>query len=260
MDAETRHQLKQNELAEALTRLSKLNDKRLGYAIVALVVIAIVYVGFRVQRNRHQSTLAAGWEALATVSVMGGDASVQQLRNLIDTTTDAPLADAATLKLAMALKQRALSGDQAAGAEAIKVLQGVVDDDAAPASLRAAAQFNIGFLHENAREFDAARTAYTRLSDSAEFAGLPYPDLAAERLEGLDELTSRVEFEPGFPELDLPMVTTPPTTAPSVPTSAPTEATTQPEAGDIDGPEPDSAEQATTDEPGDPAIDTPEQP
>jgi len=30
--------------------------------------------------------------------------------------------------------------------------------------------------------------------------------------------------------------------------------------GDIDGPEPDSAEQATTDEPEDPAIDTPEQP
>ncbi|RMF76638.1 MAG: hypothetical protein D6744_12140, partial [Planctomycetota bacterium] len=173
MDAETRHRLKQNELAEALSRLSKLNDKRIGYAIVALVVVAVVYVGFRVQRNRHQSTLAAGWEALTSISVAGGDASIQQLRTLIDGAGDKGLIDAAKLKLGIALKQRAVGGDEASGREAIEVLRSVVDDAGAPASLRAAALYNIGFLQENVRDFDAARATYEKIIGAAEFAGLP---------------------------------------------------------------------------------------
>jgi len=237
MDARTRHQLKTNELAEALARLREFSDRRALYLFVVVAVVVLVYAGYRLHEWQSRQTLAAGWWTLATqVNTRDPtqDAPIRKLRELLDTYRDPGLHAAARLRLGVLLRRKALlTGDAQARQEAIETLQAIVDDPQTPPGFRAGALYTLGLAYEDRRDLEQARQAYERLVQGEEFAGVPYVDLARQRLESLSETTGPVALVPGFPPLDLPTPATAPATQPTrvtnvsaLPAVAPT--TTQP--------------------------------
>ena len=68
MDADTRHQLKQNELAEMLSKLADLRDPKFLYTAGALVVIVVAVLAWYGWRYTQRQALEQGWQRLAKAS------------------------------------------------------------------------------------------------------------------------------------------------------------------------------------------------
>ena len=226
MDAETRHQLKTNELAEWLSSIS-LSDRRTQLWIGILLIVVLGYTAWRVNAWQKQTLLDQQWATLAQVSAeltQPTSETFDRARQLIRDAKDPTLAMLARLRLASALiREAGANADDPYLTEAASLLQTIVDDPSVPAQIRAAALYELGTVHETRRELDAARKCYQQLIDEKAFAGIPYVDLARGRLDSLDELAEPIQFLPGEP---------PPATQPATqPATAPaTQPTTQPAA------------------------------
>jgi tetratricopeptide (TPR) repeat protein len=219
MDADTRHSLRQNELAEALARLKEFNDRRALFLLVVVAAGVLLYAGYRLRQWQNRQHLASGWWTLVTrvdTQNPAQDEPIDRLRELLNTHEQPGLEAASRLRLGATLRRKALlTGDKQALGQAIEVLDASVEDPATPREFRAAALYVLALAHEDRREFDEARPLYERLADSDGFAGSAFQDLAAERLESMEEYEEAVAFEPGF-ALDIPALapSTAPTTAP----------------------------------------------
>ena len=238
MDADKRHQLKTNELAEALTKLRDFGgDRQTRIWLAVLAVALIVIVGYRTWGRVQAGRLAHGWQTFAEVGPrVETDAAgaAEDLRSLISSAPNRAVAAAARLRLADALRRIAESDPQQADAvlnESVEALAAVVDDDRVSPALVAAASYSLGTSYESLRDFDRAAEAYKLVSEDVRFAGSPFVDMAADRLASLDDLRVPVDFEPGLPPTAEPaeMPTTAATTsqpatkpAESAPTSAAT--------------------------------------
>lgn len=226
MDADTRHQLRQNELAEALSKIWDFSDRRSLTWLGVIVVIALAYVGYKYWGWRQQTNLIQAERALSSLNPADpslGNAPLDQLRRLIAENSDPGLLGRARLLLAQGLEARGLGPD---GAERLqqaeRVYQEILAMPQAPAVVKAPAKYRLGILYETRRDFEAARETYTSLSTDSGFAGSPFTGLAEARLESLDELAKQVTFEAGVrplsteePEAPAPDVGAAPQTQPA---------------------------------------------
>jgi hypothetical protein len=203
MDAETRHQLKQNEFAEALSRLRDFTDARFWYCVIVIVIVAGGWAGYRLWRKQQATMLESNWNQLLGIRMMDPGAvgeSVNQLNALITDNSDPKLVAAARLRLGNALTLQALSDPvrrESLLREAVEVYAAIANAPDAPDSIAAGATYALGTAHESLREFDEARRTYEALGTEERFAETPFKEMAAQRLETLDELTVKVEFMPG---------------------------------------------------------------
>ncbi len=226
MDARTRHELKQNELAEALAQLRTLNDPRLRIGLLVVLALAVVFAGVTWWRYSQSRTAEQSWKTLYELTADAGgedavaaDAAATGLRDLIAQGGDPAVAGFAKLQLANLRANQALTqADQrpAGFQEAVTLLNEIRSAPEAPTPLFAAATFALASALESLHEFDQARTLYTALASEERFAGMLYKALATERLTGLDELKAAISFFPGGP----PHTVEPPADLDAQPTAA----------------------------------------
>jgi len=215
MDADTRHQLKQNELAEALGKLRDLKQPRYLYPLIGLLVIAIVAIAWLGYTYSQHRAAEQNWQRLldlTTATVLDDETEAagarEQLRTLIQETKDPGLGGYARLQLARAQIDQAINHPeqrQEALGEAKQLLTAVIDNPKTSAMLRASVLFALANTHESLREFDAAAKCYESLANKDNYTGSPYVTLASQRLEDFERLTKRVAFEPGDPPAPEPV-------------------------------------------------------
>jgi predicted negative regulator of RcsB-dependent stress response len=233
MDADTRHQLKANTLAEALASLRDLKDARFLYSAGAVAVVLIVVLAWFGWRYSQQVAAERDWDRLNRIAVglSAKDANVltgaqNDLRAMLQEKIAPGVVDYARLELARSLVDQALtqpSSRQAAFTEAASVLEQIRSDPTAAPMLQAAATFMLASTYESTHQFDKAKELYTSLVDETRYAGSPYKLLAQDRLTNMDTLTAPIAFAPGEPPPPPPPPTQPVTLTPQMgpPTSQP---------------------------------------
>ena len=275
MDAEKRHQLKTNELAEALGKVRDFGgDPQTRYWMIGIAAILVAYAGYRLWNNMAAQRVAAGWHELSQVSAQdNASVAIDELRTLITQAPNQTAEAVGRIRLAAALRNRAdetPAERESLLKEAVETLKPLVSDPNAEASLVAAAAFSLATMNESLREFDAAAVVYKMIVDEKRFEGSPFREASSKRLETLDELRVPIAFEPGMPPepvappIDLsrppgqasvqPVTAAPP---PAAATPKPEPATEKPAEESTD--EPASTDEPPTEEPApDPAgADTP---
>jgi hypothetical protein len=218
MDADTRHQLKQNELAEALSKLVSFSDKRTLAWLVVILVVALAYAGYKLWSWRQHTHLIDAQQTLAQINAIDtslGEAPLEQLRRLIADSSQPGLLALARLRLAEGLEARGKLADGSAKlAEAEAEYNSLLRMPGAPGTIKAAALYRLGIICENKRDFAGAREMYTTLSRNPSYRGSPFVTVAEARLKQLDELAVPVAFEPGMnpapPPAPVPASTTQP--------------------------------------------------
>ena len=207
MDADKRHYLKQNELAEALTKLRNLSSHReVLYWLVAVAVVLLAVVGYRGWGSLQASLAAKSWHEFSQVSQKVQSKTVgalDEMRGIISNASNPTLAASARIQLAAALRESATQTgtiDQAALQESIEVLKPLLNEPGLSPTLAGAAALSLASSYETLRQFDEAEHVYNIiLSNQQRFAGTNYVNVAAERLETLPELRKPVEFAAGLP-------------------------------------------------------------
>jgi len=208
MDADTRHELKQNELAEALARLRNLRDPGFLYSAIALgliVVGVIIWYGWRYSQQRHledvSRRLVEAQDALFSREGTRVAGAQEDLRGLIKQAKEPDLAAAARLLLARAHYDQAMSAPEqrvAGFEEAARLLEEIRQDTRINAVLDAAATYLLANTYESLWRIDEAKQLWTRLAEDNRYVGTPYKDLARDRLADLAELAP-VAMQPGAP-------------------------------------------------------------
>ena len=209
MDADKRHQLKQNELAEALAKLRDFNDPRFRYLLAAVGVVVVVVLAWYGWRYTHRQALERGWQRLSTsaAALLSQDSgrivgAEKDLRDLMQESSDPGLTGYARLELATAKMRQAFTDPTQrtiAFEDARTLLEQIRSTPQTPPMLQAGATFALASACESLREFDKARALYKSLIDDTRFQGFAYGKLAEERLKTLDALSERVAFTQGEP-------------------------------------------------------------
>lgn len=207
MDADKRHYLKQNELAEALTKLRNLSSHReVLYWVAAVAVVLLAFVGYRGWGSLQASLAAKSWHELSQVSQkvqIKTVGALDELRGIISNASNPTLAASARIQLAAALRESATQTgtiDQAALQESVEVLKPLLNQRDLSPTLAGAAALSLASSYETLGQFDEAEQTYNIiLSDQQRFAGTGYANVAAERLETLPELRKPMEFAAGLP-------------------------------------------------------------
>lgn len=219
MDAQTRHQLKTNELGEFLVET---RDYVLGkgrYTLIVVVALIIIAAVAYFWNSSAKRAIYADWQRLTVVSLSADSdnkAALDELRSLAGH-SDASLRRFAQLRLGMGLIRQSEvdpSGRTALLEEAVSTLKGLYDDAAAPANLSAAAGLGLATAYENRREFAAAKSIYDALAGEERFKATPYVSIAMAR--GADVLSlAPVSLVPGLPPPPASAVNAPPAPPPS---------------------------------------------
>ena len=209
MDARTRHELKQNELAEVLGRLRDLNDPRFRQALVVVGAVVVVVLGFFAWKYSRTAAQEKNWETLQeliSAAESADSAGLEQtrtaLRDLIAKGGDPVVLGYARLQLASLRIGDALGQpDQrpAGFEEAVKLLTEVRSGVDTPPALGAAASFALAGAYESLGQFDKARELYGAVSNESKYEGMVFKTMAADRLASLDDMKGGVTFAPGGP-------------------------------------------------------------
>jgi predicted negative regulator of RcsB-dependent stress response len=206
MDADRRHQLKTNELAEALGKVREIgSDPQSRYWLIGIIVVLAVVGGYRLWSGMQERRVtSAARDLSAAVRQLGTNrvAAIDDLRGLVRRAPTKGLEASARLELGGALRVEAHQSEeqrQALLEESVATLKAVVDDPQMPGQLAAAAAFSLATSYESLRQFDDAERMYQLLVDSERFGGTAFPFVAAGRVETLDELRTPVTFQPGLP-------------------------------------------------------------
>jgi hypothetical protein len=209
MDADTRRQLKTNELADALASLKDLKSPRFLYAAGAVVVVAIAVLAWFGWRYSQRLAAERDWDRLERV-VLGlseTDANVaagaqNELRAMLQEKLPPSVLGYARIELARSRVEQGFaqpSERPAAFGEAAKVLEQVRSDPESTPLLQAEATFLLASTYESMRQFEGAKELYQSLTQDTRYAGSPYKALADFRLADLDKLARPVAFVPGDP-------------------------------------------------------------
>lgn len=225
MDAETRHSLKENDFAKALSKLGDLNDRQLGIGLAVLAVIIAAWAGWRFWSGAQATANAGAWSELAQVNPapdQGGiDEAMTKLRNLAD--RDGSVGAAALLRMARAkLDQAATMGDAPQGQdlikEALELTRRGLQDASSGSALRPPLLFLQATAYESLRQPDDAKKIYEQFTSDKALSVSPFAQLAIQRLDTVADAASTVKFEPGLPPAPEPAVApTPSVSGPAAP-------------------------------------------
>ncbi len=209
MDAETRHQLKQNELAGTLDKLREMKDPKYRYTVLGLIALLVAVVVWNaVSSSRAHAAEKASARlfevttALAVADEDGAAIARENMQAYVDEVSDPALGGYARLSLAGALISDALKNpDQrpAAFENAAALLTEITTNTRTPGPLAAAARFSLATTYESLRQPEKARELYQDLTTDDRFRGSPFELRAFERLNSMDVLEVAVHFEPGDP-------------------------------------------------------------
>jgi predicted negative regulator of RcsB-dependent stress response len=206
MDAEKRHHLKQNDLAEALAKLRELGSrKELLYWVAGIVVVIAAVFVYRSWGTWQANRAARSWLEYSEVNrkvESNTPGALDELRGIISSSSNPTLTAAARIQLAAALRAKAgetATVDTSALQEAIEVLKPLLNEPGSPPPVVGAAALSLASCYETLGQFDDAEQIYKILSDEQRFAGTGYAKAAAERLKTLPDLRKPVEFVAGLP-------------------------------------------------------------
>lgn len=202
MDAETRHQLKQNELATALGKLKNVEARKWLQTIGIIVVLIGLVAGYKLWTASREAAIDRSWSELYRID---RDAAatpaldpVAKIRELIAAQPNPDFQVAARLRLAKALNTRAINDaaqHDTLMREAGAALQG------APAAVRPqqriALDYAMSQVHESLGEFDRAKAIYERIIATEAYRGYPAYDLSRVKLDSLDQINKPLKFTPG---------------------------------------------------------------
>ena len=226
MDAEHRHGLEKNELAEALSKLRSFDDPKVWYTVAIVAIVLLAYSGIKFWRHQSELALESRWARLSTIPMNDEksiESAISDVRNLINESTEPGLKSIARSKLATLLVERFQSG---AGSdkdldEAAEILKSIADDSSLPISVQASALYKLAGLNETRHDLPAAKAIYTRLSTEDRFSATPFKAFADFMTRDIEKQAAPVAFAPGFPPAPPPASA--PASAPvaSAPASAP---------------------------------------
>ena len=209
MDAETRHQLKQNEFAGTLDKLREMKDPKYRYTVLGLIALLVAVVVWNTVRSSraHSAEVASArlfelTSALATDDPNAADVARADMRAYIDQSTDPALGGYARLSLSGLLISDALKSPdqrQANLEDAANLLAEVTGNPKTPRALAAAARYSLATTYESLRQPEKARELYQQLTSDDRYKGSPFEVRAFERLDSMDVLEVAVHFEPGAP-------------------------------------------------------------
>ena len=257
MDADTRHQLKQNDFAQALKDFAGFNDKRTWAWTAAILAIILLYAGYKYVGWRERANRLSDAVALDSINIWDdsqGDLPVNQLRELLARTGEPDVKALIRFKLGQALELSAKDQDAAKLAEAESEYKQILDATGVVSSVKAASLYRLALIKETQQDFTAAREHLNELSQNPHYAGSPFVDMATLRLDHLDKLAEPVVMLPGLrpePEPASAPAEATEDTAPVVEESTPTppasetaaEPPAQPAEEPAAQPEPDKPEQ-----------------
>lgn len=209
MDAETRHQLKDNELAQVLEQLR--NPRReVIYWIGAVIAVILLVVAIRFAMWTNSRSAETSWWVAAgrDMTLTEPAAIISDLKNRVSQLGTDQSAVLARLSLASGLLNESILSPESTEAnaqEALQTLQPLLDDRDLDPTWRSAAVLLSATAHENLREYDQAREAYQTLLEPP-LDRSPYsmdreiqyidgrtestPSTVAKRLEALERLAS----------------------------------------------------------------------
>lgn len=209
MDADTRHQLKQNELAEALGKLRDWDNPSNRYLILAIALLVILFAAWKAwsYSEQHAREVASRQLGDIQMALQAGEPStvataVADLRALIADASDPGIAGAARLRLASFRHNEGLMKPdtrEEAFAEAARLYDEVIHTRGIPASIEATATFGLATVYESMRKFDEAKALYDKLQEEPRFRGSPYVLMATERVQNFDELREPITLASGAP-------------------------------------------------------------
>jgi predicted negative regulator of RcsB-dependent stress response len=240
MDAEHRHELKRNELAEALSHLKEWRniDRQTLTTIAIVVVIILGWIAVKTWSWAAEQSRYNAWQRYSQITrTAGPDGMVplDELRSAAKGGLSSEVTPLAKLELADALIRNAdldsVNHDSLLG-EAMDNIKSVIPIVAAMESpvMHASALLTKARIEESLGQYDAARQTYAELQQP-KFAGSPYttplgagtafeqPSLVEQRLESLGEVTDLVALKPGFPPTQSAISTSPSRTSdlPTIP-------------------------------------------
>lgn len=235
MDTETRHALKQNELADALMRVRMMSDKQMTTWLAVLVGVVVLVVGWRAWSSYAQASREKAWAAVFAVPVGESDEKNEapaKLREMLAKINDPAYQTAVRMRLGTSLLHIAQTDPaqrDAANAETVDLLKQVIATRGADDELVAAAHYMLATAHENAGRFDEADASYKALQSEERFRTSPYAEMAANKLETLADLRRPLAFTPGSPPPPpapetQPAAAIPPPVQPGLGTTPPPEA------------------------------------
>lgn len=215
MDSETRHELKQNELAVALERLRNLDDDRIRYAIIALAILLFAVAGYRWWQWSSRASLEADWKQLTTINrdisqeieLVKIDGHIDALRSLASSGSTDAFRAYVRMSVAAALWDKLSKDSQNASKYLPQIrdeLSQIVGKSTTPPGIDMAATFSLGTAMESLREFDQAKQYYEKVAKNPNAEGSAFKTFAQIRLASLDRLRTRVEFLPGNPPIPAP--------------------------------------------------------
>lgn len=230
MDAETRHELQQNELGQLLGRLKNLSASEILTYLGTIVVVILLFVGYRTWQSSILSARSAAWNDLITAGAPkptpdGADVEipdrVEALRAYMQSHSEPAALAAARLRLARALIDKA-GGESAERQilldEAIKHLEALRTDSNAAQPLRAAATLLSGTAYETRRDSAKAREMYLCF-ETPELKSSAFAEIARKRIETLDQVETAIAFTPGMAPPPPEPATQPATSTPPMPTT-----------------------------------------
>ncbi len=208
MDAETRHHLKTNELAEALSKVRSVSDEKLLPWLIGIVVILLAFLGVRWWNGAQEAKQVNEWSELNRVNVAGaGPQALEPLEQLANEGLTPGVRHAAMLKIGQESLRLALTRE-IDRAQLLKSAENALDrllkeKNVAP-TIAASAKFVLATVYESQARPDEAETLYNELKTDA--PGTPFAIMAESRLGTMEQARVTVEFLPGSPLPDLPII------------------------------------------------------
>ena len=191
MKSRRRHDLKANELADTLQELSEFFRKH-GNKVLAGALLAVLAgtVGLYLYRS-SQTARSQGWARLYAMVEGAANTRAEDLKILAQQSSDENLAALAMKRYAdMTMIQLPLAGreERATLAEnAQRAYETVIDRYPSHPFAVAGARIGLALLYEDLGKWEEARKQYEQLVNDTAAAGTGLPQIAAKRLESLDQ-------------------------------------------------------------------------
>jgi uncharacterized membrane protein len=204
MDAETRHHLKENELAALLSKLRQ-SDQTTIFLALAVIVLIVLLIGVNAYRGSVQAAEAEAWSAMFALNPLNaetGGAALTELQSIAEQ-HDGVLGAVAAMRAASTRTYEVQMGDvedpAAALEEASAMLTPVLRRvETLPSAVAGPAHMLAAQIAEGQRDLETARGHYDALL-APRFAGNPLQAIANQRLQDLDALSSPVALAAGAP-------------------------------------------------------------